>query len=253
MISALFGCVGGMQIGVDEAGRGSVIGPLVVCAIKVRGEDRSILSSIGADDSKKLSKTSRERIFKEIETITESMGWGIGLVICSSGRVDEGMTRGNLNYLESELFGEAIYLAGRPYQDSTILLDACDVDAARFGRTIAKLLGPKWRGCNIISEHGMDSNDVVVGAASIIAKYVRDREVRGISETLGFDVGSGYPSDPITRKAVRELCMGTEPHDCLRWGWATVKDAWIKIHKRPVPERGALNEEASQPTLEDWK
>jgi ribonuclease HII len=242
-----------MQIGVDEAGRGSVIGPLVVCALMVGGEDRGILSSIGADDSKKLSKTSRERIFKEIGSISESRGWGVGLVICSSERVDEGMVRSNLNYLESELFGEAINLAVKPNRDSTILLDACDVDADRFSRTIAKILGPKWEGCKIVSEHGMDSKDVIVGAASIIAKYVRDREIGEISESLGFDVGSGYPSDPSTRKAVRELCMGTEPHDCLRWGWATVNDTWKEIHKRPVPERGALYEGASQSTLEDWK
>ena len=69
-------------IGVDEAGRGPVIGPLVVCALCVSESDCSILRDIGVRDSKLLSAKKREVIESEIRENAESKGWGISIVIC---------------------------------------------------------------------------------------------------------------------------------------------------------------------------
>ncbi len=54
------------HIGVDEAGRGPSIGPLVVSALNIPEADRSILQGLGVDDSKNLSKRKRNRLYKEI-------------------------------------------------------------------------------------------------------------------------------------------------------------------------------------------
>ena len=82
------------HIGVDEAGRGPSIGPLVVSALNIPEADRSILQGLGVDDSKNLSKRKRNRLYKEILSYTESLDWTIGLVICDARRIDEWMDDG---------------------------------------------------------------------------------------------------------------------------------------------------------------
>ena len=65
----------------------------------------------------------------------------------------------------------------------------------------------------------------------------RDRALESLSTEIGIELGSGYPSDPKTIAAVPQLIQGSEPHDCLRWGWATVKDAWGRVHNSMPPQR----------------
>ena len=195
-----------MKIGVDEAGRGPVIGPLVVCAFASASE--SELEELGVKDSKLLSHKKRNEIFKHLIEMPHHV------IICPPERIDNSA---NLNHLEVELFAEA--LAGMP--NGEIMLDACDVDAARFARNVSALAN---RTCK--AEHKADENFLAVGAASIIAKVTRDNIVKEISEQVGFNVGSGYPSDLKTIDAVKELVKGETPHTCLRWSWKTVENAW---------------------------
>ena len=244
--------MGARQIGVDEAGRGPVIGPLVVCAMEIPQEDRGILLEIGADDSKKLSKIRRGEIYGEIVSNTKSRNWGLGVIICPPKRIDSEMSSKSLNSLEVDLFSEAIESVGNVAQNPEILLDACDVNAERFGKSVSNKLGPKWSHCVFRSEHRMDSSDILVGAASVVAKHVRDSEIVKISNRLGMDVGSGYPSDPKTQRAVIELCRGRNPHDCLRWSWSTVIEAWNGLRSRPMPERFVGPGGSSQSALDDW-
>ncbi len=195
-----------MNIGVDEAGRGPVIGPLVVCAFA--STSQSFLRELGVKDSKDLSKKRRNELFDTLSNMPHSV------VICSPERIDKS---DNLNTLEVELFAEAI--SSMP--EGEIMLDACDVNANRFANNVSKLSG---RVCN--AEHKADENHPEVSAASIIAKVTRDRLIAELSQNLGFDIGSGYPSDPKTKAAVIELIKGDKPHDCLRWSWKTVENAW---------------------------
>jgi len=195
-----------MNIGVDEAGRGPVIGPLVVCAFA--STSQSHLRELGVKDSKDLSVKRRNDLFPILSMMPHKV------IVCSPERIDNST---NLNTLEVELFAEA--LAAMP--DGEIMLDACDVNANRFANNVSKLSG---RVCS--AEHKADENHPEVSAASIIAKVTRDRIVSEISEELGFDIGSGYPSDPKTKAAVIELIKGDKPHDCLRWSWKTVENAW---------------------------
>ena len=76
--------------------------------------------------------------------------------------------------------------------------------------------------------------------------------ISDLSKKLGLDIGSGYPSDPKTRRAVRELVSGTAPHDCLRWSWSTVRDAWISTHNSPVPLRHDEVGKYAQVDLRAW-
>ncbi len=240
------------EVGVDEAGRGPAIGPLVVCALSVPRSDRELLIDLGVDDSKRLSKKVRESIYREILSFSESRAWRVGLEICDPWKIDKWMTTGSLNSLEVELFADAIKISAEPSEVCSVFLDACDVDAGRFGRNVSSKLGKSWAHCLVKSEHQLDSADLIVGAASIIAKVTRDNEIAKLSRLMGMELGSGYPSDPVTKKAIDLLCSSEGPHEALRWSWANVSRSWIKQNKRPMPDRFPDSGAPTQSALGDW-
>jgi len=240
------------QVGVDEAGRGPAIGPLVVCALSLPLNDILILKKIGVDDSKKLSKMRRGEIHREIIANAASRDWGIGLVQCSAAKIDHWMETGTLNSLEVELFGDAILLAVGETPKCTIFLDACDVDAVRFGRNVSSQLGERGEGFRIISEHKMDSKEIVAGAASIVAKVNRDLAMEKLSRDLNIDLGSGYPSDPKTKQVIEELCEQKNLIDCLRRRWGNVDRTWKKFHHDSVPLRYSNEKQSYQSALDGW-
>ena len=240
------------HIGVDEAGRGPAIGPLVVCALSIPMEDRAILTELGVDDSKKLSKKKRKAIHSEIIASSKSRGWRIGLVHCDPKRIDLWMESRTLNSLEVWAFSEAIKEVSDNSLEYRIFLDACDVDAERFGRNISSSLKMEKNGWKIFSKHRMDSDDVVTGAASIIAKVNRDWAMERLSEDLGIDLGSGYPADPKSKAAIEELCKLEELNDCLRRKWKNVDRAWMMHHRKPIPSRSITPHSGVQSALDEW-
>ena len=240
------------HIGVDEAGRGPSIGPLVVCALSIPMEDRFILTDLGVDDSKNLTKTKRESIHSEIIAISESRGWEIGLIHCDAVSIDLWMESGTLNSLEVKAFADAISKVTTSSLEFSLFLDACDVDEERFGENVSSTLGKLGSDCRIYSKHRMDSEDVVTGAASIIAKVNRDLAMEKLSKELGMDLGSGYPSDPKSKIAVEELCREDSPNECLRRKWKNVERAWVAHHRKPIPSRTIGGPSGVQSALDKW-
>ena len=239
-------------IGVDEAGRGPVIGPLVVGALAVSAGDIADLSTLGVRDSKDLSTAERERIQAEIAARVETGEWRSSVIICQPSQIDINAQSSDLNSLEIELFAEAIDGLNLKGSNGVVRADACDVDEQRFARRLKATLGEAWSGWTIEAEHGMDAKDLVAGGASILAKVARDAAIHEISVRTGIDVGSGYPSDPKTRAAVERLLSNGKPHDSLRWSWATVSDIWSATHGTPVPVRAADGGAVVQSSLDDW-
>jgi len=205
-----------LRIGVDEAGRGPVIGPLVVCAIAIPDSDLSLLKENGVKDSKLLSPKLRGELASFLAKYDHAYA------SASAADIDDSS---NLNTLEVELFAKAL----EQLPKGNIMLDSCDVDPIRFARRVAEISGLE----NIISEHKADLNHIEVAAASILAKELREKEMRRIAEEIGFEIGSGYPSDPKTKAAIPRLLSGDLPHPELRWSWKTVVDAW----PGPAPQR----------------
>ena len=240
------------HIGIDEAGRGPAIGPLVVCALSIPKEDRSILKNRGVEDSKNLSKIRRESINAEIDAISKLRGWDIGLIHCDAGKIDRWMESGTLNTLEVMLFAEAITKVTEITSEFTLFLDACDVDAERFGRNVSSALGKGGNSFKIISKHRMDSTDVITGAASIIAKVNRDLAIEKLSREMGIDLGSGYPSDKKSKTAIENLCREEIPNDCLRRKWSNVERAWMVHHRKPIPQRECGKFRRAQSALDEW-
>ena len=240
------------SIGVDEAGRGPVIGPLIVCAISIPSNDYNILREIGARDSKALSKSRRESIYKLIHQEAIERNWNVGIIECEPFRIDHNNSVSNLNELEVTLFSEAIKNSNDNDESGCIFLDACDVNQERFGNNVKSKLGPSWSNWRIISEHSMDSSNSLVAASSIVAKVTRDNAMHELSKEIGIDLGSGYPSDPKTRSSINELIAGKNPHDCLRWTWSTVRRAWQEMHGTQVPIRHLSKGISSQTNIQHW-
>lgn len=240
------------QIGIDEAGRGPAIGPLVVCALGIPNSDTKFLASIGAVDSKQITRKKREEISERIYLEAENRNWKIGIIVCKASRIDIERNKINLNELEIELFKEAVYETGIKEKNGIVKADACDVNEQRFKERIRYALGAKWKDWEIHARHKMDSEEIIVGAASILAKVRRDKEIEKISDLLNLDVGSGYPSDPKTKEAVKKLVNSKTPNQYLRWSWATVKNAWNSTHDLPIPIREEFGRTRIQSSLNEW-
>ena len=177
----------------DEAGRGYLLGPIIVAAISVSKKSISELTKSGIKDSKLLSPKKRQSLFGYIINIAES------ICICRIGieDIDFHVFKNNLNLLEAEAMAITI---GNMKSDKTYV-DSCDVNPSRYQRTIRGFLGQ--HDTRIVSMHHADRLNVVVSGASIIAKVMRDSEISKIRVQYG-DIGSGYPSDKKTIRFVKD-------------------------------------------------
>ena len=141
------------QIGVDEAGRGPAVGPLVVCALCIPSLEIEVLKDIGAKDSKSLTRKKRDLLAKKIYSEIEKRNWKVGIITCSASRVDKERELTNLNNLEVELFKEAIISTEVQDFYGEIYLDACDINEKRFGDRVSSSLGKDWSQWTIQSKH----------------------------------------------------------------------------------------------------
>ncbi|MGP8158011.1 MAG: ribonuclease HII [Thermoplasmata archaeon] len=199
-------------LGVDEAGRGSLVGPLVVGGFCLPTDRLDALVSLGAKDSKALTPGARERVFAGLGSLGT-----LGAVVLSPRTVDRAVSRGRLNDLEAEAFARLI----RELAPDVTIVDACDPNERRFGLRVARLAGGASR---VIARHHADRDYPVVGAASIVAKIRRDRALARLREELGDELGSGYPSDRRTIRFVRSvLADGRAVPPWVRGSWATMQ------------------------------
>ncbi|HII49565.1 MAG TPA: ribonuclease HII [Candidatus Thalassarchaeaceae archaeon] len=237
-----------MIVGADEAGRGPVLGPLVVAAVAIPVADLQRLIDLGVDDSKALSPKKREELS---QIIHEEPTWQVSIIECSPERIDLTMETKTLNDLEVDLFGEAIN--GLDIERiEELILDACDTNEARFGRNVTSRISSVKVVESVISKHGADADNPVAGAASIVAKVHRDKVIESIAKDRGFNVGSGYPSDPNTQSVLPILLSQEQPDPDLRWGWKTVKRQWSDLGRGLPPKRSDFIEGRRQSRIDQW-
>ena len=211
------------SIGIDEAGRGAVIGPLFVGCVAATPEAIEEMERIGIVDSKALNQAKRTQMRDAILSLSPNMlRWE--LIEASPEQIDQAVTERSLNELELDLFADAVAKIGQ-MNTCTILADACDADADRFGRRLASRLLAHGISHQVLAEHKADLNHRVVAAASIIAKVARDEAITTLRNELGIEFGSGYPSDTSTQKALTELLSSQDTSEVLRWSWSTTKRA----------------------------
>jgi len=204
--------------GVDEAGRGCVIGPLVIAGILMKEEKLPFLAQLGVKDSKLLSPKKREALATEIACLAEKY-----LIIKLSPReidraVESKRKLHKLNRLEAQTMAQII----NALKPDIAYVDAADVVEDRFKYHIQEDLTVKAK---ITSRHKADKIYPIVSAASIMAKVERDKEIAALKGKYG-DFGSGYLTDQKTMCFLRQwLQTHGEYADCVRKSWKPAKQA----------------------------
>jgi len=196
--------------GVDDAGRGSMIGPMVIAGISIEKKIIPKLRKLGVRDSKKLSSKKRELLYKEIIKLVDDYH----VIRIPPKTIDTYVFKHNLNHLEAKKMADVI----THLKSEISYVDSCDVNAARFGREISDLSNKS----KVKSYHHADSRFVVVSAASIIAKVSRDRSIARLNKTYEF--GSGYPSDKKSVNFVKKMVSLKKPlPSFVRKSWKPVQ------------------------------
>ena len=208
--------------GIDDAGRGPVIGPLVIAGISINEYDLPKLTDLGVKDSKLLSSHKRETLASQIKELASNW-YFIALSPNEIDKVVESKRKlHKLNRLEAHTMAKVIAFL----KPDIVYVDASDILPKRFGDHIAEKLSFKIK---IISEHKADQKYPIVSAASILAKVERDKEISQLQEVHG-TIGCGYPHDPNTIKYL-EKCItefGFYP-DFVRKSWKTSKRIKSKL------------------------
>jgi len=211
--------------GVDEAGRGSVIGPLVVAGISIEENKISKLMDLGVKDSKLLSPEKRATLAKQIRKLVMNCH----VMFLSPLEIDRVVETGKrlyrLNRLEAQSMARVITIL----KPDVAYVDAADVVANRFGEHISENLDFTLK---LVSEHKADLTYPVVSAASIIAKVERDQAIFHLQKKHG-ELGCGYPSDSTTINFLGNWIkkFGAYP-DFVRKSWKTSKRLKMEFDSR---------------------
>lgn len=192
----------------DEAGKGSVLGPMVVAAVGVSSED--ILADLGVKDSKVLSAKERERLYiilrKKCRVATVKLDAQEIDIVRQNMTLNEAVARAHAQVIDK-------------LSPTLAYVDACDVNTFRYAEMVKNHLELP---CEIVSEHHADEKFPVVSAASIIAKVTRDRVIATLAKKYG-EIGSGYPSDPVTIRFLNSyIDEHRVPPPIARKSWKTV-------------------------------
>jgi len=176
--------------GIDEAGRGPVIGPLVMAAVLIEEKDEPKLRKIKVKDSKLLTPKQRTALFSKIIKIAKKHK----IIVVPPSEIDKAVRRDdglNLNWLEAN---KSIEMIEELKPDLTIL-DSPSNNIKSYKSYVEHHLKHKTQ---LQAEHKADLNYPVVSAASILAKVTRDKEIEKIKRKVKIDFGSGYMTDPRT-------------------------------------------------------
>ena len=213
--------------GVDDAGRGPIIGPLVIAGVLISEDQQEALREAGVRDSKLLTPALRTKL----DVYVRGAASRVSLVEAQPKEIDDFVLHGGhlrkLNYLEARMMASVV----ADLAPAEVFVDASDVNEARYGETIREFLPEHLKGMKIQSKHHADRTFPVVSAASIIAKVRRDRLVEALRNQYG-DFGSGYITDPKTMEFLRVWRRThTEYPPIVRMSWKTINQLEAELHQ----------------------
>lgn len=227
-------------LGVDEAGRGPVLGPMVYgISYCLKEYQDHLKKKYGFADSKTLKDSTRQDLFKLIDEENHDLYKNVGWATCTMTAKDisNGMLR--------SVLGAGSYNLNEQAHDTTIQLikdtiasgvnvQEVYVDTVGPPVTYQAKLAKIFPGIDITVTKKADSIYPIVSTASVVAKVTRDLNLQWYNknhETLqGHKIGSGYPSDPNTSRWLNsnvDKVFGWN-HGLIRFLWQTAKDALEK-------------------------
>ncbi|MEM4396416.1 MAG: ribonuclease HII [Candidatus Woesearchaeota archaeon] len=241
-----------MKIGIDEAGRGPVIGPMVICAFSVLDkkleEMSELFSKLNIKDSKKLTPEKREKIFQEFLKLKNTNDIDFETIIIPPNEIDSAVESKtmNLNKLEIIKNVELILRILQKYnelnEEVNIYIDCPSNNIRSFIQEFFYFFNQDYsiisekkdeititlnlqKKINIFFAHKADEKYKIVSAASIVAKVMRDNIIEEIKKSINFDFGSGYPADERT---IDFLEKNYNKYDFFRKSW----DSWKRVNNK---------------------
>jgi len=204
-----------LLLGIDDAGRGPVLGPMVLAGILIKSEDEKIIKSLGAKDSKLLTPTTRNKIKNQLIEKYQHHA-----ELSTPNEIDK---HKNLNLLEAEKTAKIINTLTKNINEKIqVIIDCPSINIKSWTNDVQQLLNnPK--NISLSCEHKADANHPVVSAASIIAKEKREDEIYKLKLSYKTDFGSGYPADPKTKKFVQQNFKNPKYKNLIRFSWNTIK------------------------------
>lgn len=211
--------------GVEEAGRGPVIGPMVMAILWTKSNET--LRAVGARDSKLLRPQQREQVYRELQRLKREQRIGFTSIQLTPEEIDTAVMSAddNLNRLEARTTARLIERIVKRERIARAILDSPQRSTDKYVALVTEeLIARGVKAPKLQAEVKADLNHVVVGAASIIAKVERDRAIKKLHAEVGVDFGSGYPSDPATQRFLRaHYATGRVTH-LFRKSWASFRD-----------------------------
>ena len=230
-----------VNLGIDDAGRGPVIGPMVLAGCILKKEDEKKLKRLGVKDSKQLTRKRRIFLVEKIKEVTE----GYEIISIFPQEIDGEMANGKedneknkekrikLNELEAIACSKIINKLSQKYEKLNVFLDCPSISITKWDQFLRTQI---TNASNLVisCEHKADKNHVSVSAASILAKERREEEMDKLKEKYGVEIGSGYTSDPTTKKFVTKYAQKYQKEGIFRKTWQTWKNAIAELTQRTL-------------------
>ena len=221
-----------LKLGIDDAGRGPVIGPMVLAGCLIDEETETEFKKLGVKDSKQLTDKRREFLADIIREKAETFE----VVVIYPEEIDGKNLEGvKLNEVEAFACARIINKINKGFKKMKVILDCPSTNISKW-QDFLKTKVDNLSNLEIVCEHKADRNHIAVSAASIIAKSTREKEMSKLREKYGDGIGSGYSSDPLTTKFLEANLRKYNQDGIFRKSWATWKNAVGSLSQKKLGE-----------------
>lgn len=219
-----------LLLGIDDAGRGPVIGPMILAGCLIDEEGEKKLKKLGVTDSKVITQKRREFLEEKIKEIAITYE----VIIVLPKEIDTQNGEGiKLNEVEAIMCAGIINKINKGFDKINVAVDCPSTNLSKWGDYLKTKI-KNLKTLEISCEHKADKNHVSVSAASILAKCVREREMDKLKEIFGSEIGSGYCSDPLTCKFLEKYAKKHEDKGIFRKTWVTWQRAYQNLSQRKL-------------------
>jgi ribonuclease HII len=219
-----------LTLGIDDAGRGPVIGPMVLAGCLIDDKTAKEFKKLGVTDSKLLTQKRREILAEKIREKAETFE----IIVISAPEIDQSNHNGTkLNEVEAFACASIINKINKGFDKIKVIVDCPSVSILKW-TDFLKTKIQNLSNLEISCEHKADKNHIAVGAASILAKCIREKEMGDLKKIYGDGIGSGYCSDPATQKFLEQYATKHKDKGIFRKTWITWQKANDKIGQRTL-------------------
>jgi len=219
-----------LTLGIDDAGRGPVIGPMVLAGCLIDDKTAKEFKKLGITDSKLLTQKRREILAEKIREKAETFE----IIVISAPEIDQNSTDGTkLNEVEAIACASIINKINKGFNKIKVIVDCPSVSILKWTDYLKTKID-NLSNLEISCEHKADKNHISVSAASILAKCIREKEMGHLKKIYGDGIGSGYCSDPATQRFLEQFALKHKDKGIFRKSWTTWKNAHEKIGQRTL-------------------